>query len=222
LLERHERAAAGPLPEHDLAYGAFDLIALHNMFLESCPEYFFEDGKFIKVWGKGGETEKGTQWDSLVGLSLYLLQSAGVVPGTDILDCGSGGGELDIAMALLLRAKVTGVEFNGYLHAGSVGFREWLKERGLPLDGNPEYIKGDFLEQDFSRYKTLYYFQNGSFRPDLLEEKVIAELSPGASFAVFSYSNNGHIFDKLKQVMSFELRDRSAIFRRYDTNEPSE
>ena len=126
--------------------------------------------------------KKGLFYPSLLDDLLPAL-TAVVRPGTTFLDLGSGDGRV-VFMAAHLGADATGIEYNRALHRIARAARSELTNDLEP--GSSRLVRGDFFDQDFSRYDVLFYFGRGSFGEDRLLEKIRTEIRPDAIF-LFSY-----------------------------------
>jgi hypothetical protein len=206
-----------PLSIKRLSEGTFSLISLYNSFTEQHPDYFniknSEEG-INEKWCKGGCTSKGIYWDSLAWPSFYLLQAAGADTSKHLFDCGSGTGETDIAMNILLGTKVTAMEYDSDFHQRSIEFQDWLSSKGLSTNDSVNFLKGDFLEHDISKYDIMYYFNYGTFNPKGLESHILDQIKPRARFVVFHFSDgdSSYQFYELRQNMDLTTHQYGAIF----------
>ena len=93
----------------------------------------------------------------------------------NFIDLGSGDGKVVLIASLFVKA--TGIEFDKELVKTGVKIRDELKLKA-------EFIKGDFLEHDISKYDFIFINPDKGFDKGL-EEKLIKEMNG----KLFVYNN---------------------------------
>jgi SAM-dependent methyltransferase len=119
----------------------------------------------------------GLFYPSLLDDLIPALQSA-IRPGRRFLDLGSGDGRV-VFLAAHLGADATGIEYEPTLDRLARRARGRLSHL-VPVD-HARLLRGDFFQEDFSRYDVLFYYAGyGTFLEKPLIEKIARELRDGA------------------------------------------
>jgi SAM-dependent methyltransferase len=131
-----------------------------------------------------------------------MLKLAEVGPEDFVVDLGSGDGRIVRTAALIFGARGFGVEIKDELvrQANADARREGIAER-------VQFIKADLFKTDISQATVLTMY----LLPDtvnLLREKLLAELKPGARVLSHDYPLSGWIPEKYVQM---DLEDKVKI-----------
>jgi hypothetical protein len=117
------------------------------------------------IWGPAGTQDV---YDFFVKIKLQNYKN--------FLDLGSGDGKVVLIASLF--TKATGVEFDKEL----VKTGEQIKKQ-LKLDA--EFIQGDYLKHDISKYDFIFINPDKGFEYSL-EEKLLKEMGPKAKLFVYN------------------------------------
>jgi hypothetical protein len=133
---------------------------------------FYEKGS-IPV----GDTEKGI-WGAAITDHLFeFFKLINLEKYKTFVDLGSGDGKV-VLIASLFGVKATGIEFDKDLIETSIKTREELK-----LDA--EFIQGDFLKHDLSKYDIIFINPDKGFQLKL-ENKLLKEMKQNAKLFVYN------------------------------------
>ena len=131
-----------------------------------------------------------------------MLRYAEVGPGDFLIDLGSGDGRIVRTAAKVFGARGFGVEIKENLvrQANEAAQKEGIAERA-------RFYKQDLFKTDLSQASvvTMYLLPD---TVNLLREKLLAELKPGARIISHDYPLTGWLPDKEKE---FELDEKVAI-----------
>lgn len=105
-----------------------------------------------------------------------------VKDGVRFLDLGSGDGRV-VFLAALRGARATGIEYDRTLHRVARRCRRKLAE-SLPAD-RIELRRGDFFQEDWSRYDVIFYYVDGSFNQSGIQRKLLDELRDDALLLLY-------------------------------------
>jgi len=113
-----------------------------------------------------------------------IFHRIGLKSGDTLLDLGSGDGRV-LAIASLFGAIATGYEADPELAGVANDMLKKMSERGL-IDPSRIHLKeGNFLEEDFSRFHYIFYYDLGSRSLSEIAGKTIEELKPDARLLVY-------------------------------------
>lgn len=112
------------------------------------------------------ETEKGT-WGISVAEYLYeFFKQINLKKYKNFLDLGSGDGKVVLIASLF--TKATGIEYDKKLFEKSIEIRDKLKL-------NANFIQGDFLKQNLTKYNVIFINPDKGFHNET-ETKLLEEL----------------------------------------------
>ena len=124
-----------------------------------------------------GDTEKGF-WGAAITEHIYeFFKKIKLQNYKNFIDFGSGDGKV-VLIASLFGIKATGIEFDKDLIKTSKKIRDKLK-----LKAN--FIQGDFLKHDISKYDIIFVNPDKGFEHDL-EDKLIKEMNPKTKLFVYN------------------------------------
>ncbi len=141
-----------------------------------------------------GDTEKGIWGTSITQDIFDFFRQIKLQNYRNFIDLGSGDGKV-VLIASLFGINAAGIEFDKDLIKSSIKIRDQLKlklsnesEKGLENSKNfqrAEFIQGDFLEHDLSKYDFIFINPDKGFE-NKIEEKLIKEMQPAAKLFVYN------------------------------------
>ena len=131
-----------------------------------------------------------------------MLREADVGPGDYVLDLGSGDGRIVRSAALLFGARGMGVEIQEDLVRLS---NELAQQEGIA--DRVKFVTQDLFKTDISpaTVVTIYLLPH---TVNMLQDKLLAELRPGARVVVHDYGLNGWLPHK---TLTMDLEEKVAI-----------
>ncbi|MDD4940035.1 MAG: 2,3-bisphosphoglycerate-independent phosphoglycerate mutase, partial [Candidatus Omnitrophica bacterium] len=155
---------------------------------------------------------KGSPLTRIAGILKFLE----VKPGEKFLDLGSGDGRVVFLANALCGANSTGVEIDERLLNKAELARGRLIEKGIVNPERIKFVKGDFLQEDWSAYNLLFYYSFGTFKTDSIVEKAIREIRPGAKLVVLalkrvSWMNHFDDFTRLMDANRFTFHSEPGL-----------
>ena len=124
-----------------------------------------------------GDTEKGF-WGASITEHIYeFFKKIKLQNYKNFLDLGSGDGKI-VLIASLFGLKAAGIEFDKDLIKTSKKIRDKLKLRA-------NFIQGDFLKHDISKYDFIFINPDKGFEHSL-EDKLIKEMNPKTKLFVYN------------------------------------
>lgn len=124
-----------------------------------------------------GDTAKGI-WGTAITQDIYdFFVKIKLNKYKNFIDLGSGDGKI-VLIASLFGVNVTGIEFDKDLIKTSIKIRDELKLK-------TEFIQGDFLKHDLSKYDFIFINPDKGFHLGL-EDKLLKEMSPTAKLFVYN------------------------------------
>ncbi len=124
-----------------------------------------------------GDTEKGIWGAAITNHIFEFFQQINLEKYKTFIDLGSGDGKV-VLIASLFGVKSTGIEFDKDLIEISIKIRDELK---LSAD----FIQGDFLKQDLSKYDIIFINPDKGFEYKL-ENKLLKEMKSTAKLFVYN------------------------------------
>lgn len=100
---------------------------------------------------------------------------------TRFLDLGSGDGRV-VFMAAVLGADAAGIEYDPQMV--KISRRAGKALRGLVEPKRWKIKKGDFFRSPWSGYDVIFFFDQSSFEPERVRQKLRREMDPGAILIV--------------------------------------
>lgn len=145
------------------------------------------------------DTEKGGFLPSSLDETKSVFSNF-LKPGTKFLDLGSGDGRI-VFLASLFGAEAVGIEHDPALYQISVRAREDLSSI-IDVE-KTRFIKGDFLQHDFSSYDVFYLYEGTD---DILglKNKLSKEMKPGS---ILICDGTGPEIDNLILIQEFFSKD---------------
>jgi len=178
-----------------------DLVARAKQIQNSCFDLYPEellarmapgdDTPSAEVRGDPALQQKYLKTEDVVEKGLFyparleeVLPALEVLAGEGVrfLDLGSGDGRV-VFLAALTGANATGIEYDRTLHRVARRCRRAL-EGILPLE-RIELRRGDFFEEDWSRYDVIFYYVDGSFNQSGIQHKLVDELRDDARLLLY-------------------------------------
>ena len=124
-----------------------------------------------------GDTEKGI-WGAAITQDVYdFFVKTKLQNYKNFVDLGSGDGKV-VLIASLFGVDATGIEFDMELVKDGINIKE---ELGLKAN----FISGDFLQQDLSKYDFIFINPDKGFE-NKTEDKLLKEISPKTKLFVYN------------------------------------
>ncbi|MBW2966811.1 methyltransferase domain-containing protein [Candidatus Woesearchaeota archaeon] len=146
-----------------------------------------------------GDTEKGIWGAAMTDHVFEFFNKINLGKSKTFIDLGSGDGKV-VLIASLFGVKATGIEFDKDLIDASIKIRD-------ELELSADFIQGDFLKQDLSRYDVIFINPDKNFEYKL-ENKLLKEMKSKSKLFVY---NNIFLPKILKKGKTYWFEQISII-----------